>query len=169
EAQGERAPSQAFVDKFAKYYTPIIMIIAGLVAVVPPLLFGGSWGTWVYQGLAVLVVGCPCALVISTPISIVSAIGNAAKKGVLIKGGIYLEEMGALKAIAFDKTCTLTKGVPVVTDFKMLNNQVNAEDMLSIITALEYRSGHPLASAIMTKADVDNIAYTHVIVDDFSS
>ena len=169
EAQGERAPSQAFVDKFAKYYTPIIMIIAGLVAVVPPLLFGGSWGTWVYQGLAVLVVGCPCALVISTPISIVSAIGNAAKKGVLIKGGIYLEEMGALKAIAFDKTGTLTKGIPVVTDFNVLNNQVNAEEMLSIITALEYRSGHPLASAVMKKAEEENITYTHIIVDDFYS
>lgn len=169
EAQGERAPAQAFVDKFAKYYTPIIMIIAALVVVVPPLLFGGSWETWIYQGLAVLVVGCPCALVISTPISIVSAIGNAAKKGVLIKGGVYLEEMGALKAIAFDKTGTLTKGVPVVTDFTVLNNQMNEKELLAIITALEYRSQHPLASAIMKKAEEENISYSDMLVEDFSS
>ena len=169
EAQGERAPAQAFVDKFAKYYTPIIMIIAALVVVVPPLLFGGSWETWIYQGLAVLVVGCPCALVISTPISIVSAIGNAAKKGVLVKGGVYLEEMGALKAIAFDKTGTLTKGVPVVTDFIVLNNQTNEKELLAIITALEYRSQHPLASAIMKKAEEENISYSEVLVKDFAS
>src|SRR5699024_9549489 len=145
------------------------MVIAALVAIVPPLFFGGSWETWVYQGLAVLVVGCPCALVISTPISIVSAIGNAAKKGVLVKGVVYLEEMGALKALVFEKTGTLNKGVPVVTDFKVLNNKTNEKELFSIITALEYRSQHPLASAIMKKAEESNISYSDVVVDDFSS
>src|SRR5699024_8028878 len=169
EAQGERAPSQAFVDKFAKYYTPIIMIIAALVVVVPPLLLGGSWETWIYQGLAVLVGGCPCALVISTPIAIVSAIGNAAKKGVLIKGGVYLEEMGGLKAIAFDKTGTLTKGVPVVTDYRLIDNAIDEKEMLAVITALEDRSQHPLASAIIKKGDGYNLPYSDVVVAVFSS
>ncbi|KMY31853.1 cadmium transporter [Lysinibacillus xylanilyticus] len=169
EAQGERAPSQAFVDKFAKYYTPIIMVIAALVVIVPPLFFDGSWETWIYQGLSVLVVGCPCALVISTPISIVSAIGNAAKKGVLIKGGIYLEEMGSLKAIAFDKTGTLTKGVPVVTNFDVMREQKDSKEILAIITALEYRSQHPLASAIIKRAEEENVSFQDIHVDAFTA
>ncbi len=168
EAQAERAPSQAFVDKFAKYYTPIIMVIAALVAIVPPLVYAGDWGEWIYQGLSVLVVGCPCALVISTPISIVSAIGNAAKKGVLIKGGVYLEEMGNVRAIAFDKTGTITKGIPVVTEFEVLNGE-NEEQILSFIAALEYRSGHPLASAIIKNAEDKQTSYLDINVEDYTS
>mgnify|MGYP001953332367 CR=1 FL=1 len=168
EAQGERAPAQAFVDRFARYYTPIIMVIAALVAVIPPLI-DGDWAGWIYQGLSVLVVGCPCALVISTPISIVSAIGNAAKNGVLIKGGIYLEELGSLQAIAFDKTGTLTKGVPVVTDFQVFRPDKTEREILSLIAALEYRSQHPLASAILRKAEQEHIRYTDIAVHDFSA
>ena len=168
EAQGERAPAQAFVDTFAKYYTPAIMAISALIIVIPPLFFGGDWNTWLYQGLSLLVVGCPCSLVISTPVSIVSAIGNSAKNGVLVKGGIYLEELGGLKAIAFDKTGTLTKGKPVVTDFLVSKSQ-HESDSLMVIAALEVLSQHPLAAAIVNEADRRGLNYSSINITNFSS
>ncbi len=167
EAQAERAPSQAFVDKFAKYYTPAIIIFALLIVIVPPLFFAGDWSKWIYEGLAVLVVGCPCALVVSTPVAVVTAIGNAAKNGVLIKGGVYLEVTGALKVIAFDKTGTLTKGVPVVTDIVTYADK--KDKLMAITAAIEKGSQHPLASAIMKKAEENGLKFDDVLVEDFQS
>ena len=168
-AQGERAPAQAFVDKFAKIYTPFIILLATLIVILPPLFFGGDWQRWFYQGLSVLVVGCPCSLVISTPVSIVSAIGNAARQGVLVKGGIYLEEMGKLQAIAFDKTGTLTEGKPTVTDFVVLDDQFEATDLLQKISALEIYSQHPLASAIVALSQKRGIDATPISIENFKS
>ncbi|MFA1711520.1 heavy metal translocating P-type ATPase [Peribacillus frigoritolerans] len=147
EAQEQKAPTEAFVDKFASIYTPVVFILALAVMVVPSLLGFGTWGEWFYKGLELLVVACPCALVISTPVAIVSAIGNAAKNGILIKGGTFLEKAGAITAIAFDKTGTLTEGKPKVSEIKTIN--VSEETLLSIALTLEGFSTHPIAKSIV--------------------
>jgi Cd2+/Zn2+-exporting ATPase len=151
EAQSRRAPSEQWVEKFARYYTPIVMAVALATLVIPPVLLGQPWPRWIYSSLVLLVIGCPCALVISTPVSIVAALAAAARHGILIKGGVYVETPARLRAIAFDKTGTLTEGHPSVADVISLNGGTEAQ-VLRIASSIESQSDHPLARAIISYA-----------------
>ncbi|MBC8136798.1 MAG: cadmium-translocating P-type ATPase [Fibrella sp.] len=148
EAQAERAPTQRFVDRFALVYTPTVVVLALLLAIVPPLLGYGGWMEWLYKALVLLVIACPCALVLSTPVAVVSGLTAAAKQGLLIKGGAYLEAGAKLKTIAFDKTGTLTRGRPIVTDIIPLGND-SPDALLHLAASLNASSEHPLAAAIV--------------------
>jgi len=158
EAQSQKAPSQHFVDRFSRFYTPFVIAGSLAVMVVPPLLLSQPFIEWFYRGLMLLVISCPCALVISTPVSIVSAIACSSRKGILIKGGAYLEAMAGIKAIAFDKTGTLTRSLLEVTDIIPLNS-ATARDLLGIAASLEMVSEHPLAKAVIKKAAVEGVPY----------
>lgn len=147
DAEDRKAPIERFIDKFSRYYTPAITLFAFLVVVIPPLLTGADWYTWIYRGLTLLLIGCPCALVISTPAVITSALSTAAKHGVLIKGGAALEHIGSIKMVAFDKTGTLTEGKPQVTD--VINLHCSSEELLAIVASIESGSHHPLAKALV--------------------
>lgn len=165
EAQGSRAPTQRFVDQFAKVYTPVVFAFAVGVAIVGPLLLGGSWHDWIYRGLALLVIACPCALVISTPVTIVSGLAAAARHGILIKGGVYLEEGYKLAWLALDKTGTITHGKPVLTDTVLLDS-ADGLDAVRIATSLAARSDHPVSRAIATAGQQTGTAL--LTVDDFA-
>ena len=150
EAQSAKAPVQRFIDKFARIYMPITVLVALLVAVVPPLAMGAEWSVWIYRSLSLLLIACPCALVISTPAAIAAGMAAGARRGLLIKGGIVLESIGALKTICFDKTGTLTEGKPKVTDLKGFD--ISDEEALRLIGGLENGSNHPIAKAVLAYA-----------------
>lgn len=148
ESQARRAPSEQFVEKFTRIYTPAVFLLAFSVMVLPPLFAGGVWSEWFYQGMVVLLISCPCALVISTPVTVVAALASAARHGVLIKGGAFLEEAARIRAVAFDKTGILTGGRPEVREMVALNGRP-AEEVLARLVSLEQASEHPLAKAIL--------------------
>lgn len=151
DARSRKAKSEKWVDRFSRIYTPIMMLLAIAVILIPPLFFDQLWLDWIYRGLVLLVIACPCALVISTPVSVVSALTSAARSGVLIKGGVFLEAAAHIQAIAFDKTGTITLGKPKVQKIVPLNNHTE-DDLLEIAASLEVQSEHPLARAILEKA-----------------
>ena len=155
-AQAKKAPSEQWVETFARYYTPIVFVSATLVFLVPPLLLERGWQEWIYRALVLLVIGCPCALVISTPVSIVAALAASARNGVLIKGGAYVEAPSRLKAIAMDKTGTLTEGRPRVTDV-LTEAGVSRPEILEIAATMESQSDHPLARAIVEYSQAEGI------------
>lgn len=155
EAQDAKAPTERFIDSFAKYYTPGVMLFALLVTIIPPLLWQAPWSEWIYKGLAVLLIGCPCALVISTPAAIAAALSAGAKRGMLMKGGAVLETFRKITFVAMDKTGTLTEGKPKVTDIVALSG--DEESILRMAAALETGSSHPLAVAILGEAKARNI------------
>lgn len=159
EAQSRRAPSEQWVDRFARVYTPVILGVAILIAIVPPLLLGGDSGEWFYRALVLLVIGCPCALVISTPVSIVASLAAAAKAGVLVKGGTFIEAPAKLRAVALDKTGTLTAGTPQVVEVKPLANHTEQE-LLKAMGAIEAHSDHPLARAIVAHVQARGITWS---------
>ncbi|KVU20327.1 hypothetical protein WK62_21855 [Burkholderia ubonensis] len=158
EAQGAKAPTQRFVDQFARVYTPIVFAIALLVAVAPPLVTGGAWHEWIYRALVLLVIACPCALVISTPVTIVSGLAAAARRGILVKGGVYLEEGRKLAWLALDKTGTITHGKPVQTDFVLRAADVDAARVRHLAASLAARSDHPVSQAIAAAARAEGAA-----------
>jgi Cd2+/Zn2+-exporting ATPase len=155
-AQAERAPAQAFIDRFARVYTPAVVALAAVIAVGPPVVLGAPLGPWLYRALVLLVIACPCALVISTPVSIVSALAAAARHGVLIKGGIHLERAGAVRCVAFDKTGTLTRGTPEVVEIQPLDGAAR-QRILAVAAALESRSEHPVARAVLRRAGAEAV------------
>ena len=165
QAQGTRAPTQRFVDQFSRIYTPLVFALAVAVAVLPPLLLGGAWLEWAYRALVLLVIACPCALVISTPVTIVSGLAAAARRGILIKGGVYLELGHRLGALALDKTGTLTHGRPLQTDYQVLHNA--AGDPAQLAASLAQRSDHPVSQAIARHAELQGVAL--LTVDNFTA
>jgi len=159
EAEQSRAPTQRFVDRFAAIYTPLVFIFAILTALLPPLLFGGEWFTWVYRALALLVIACPCALVLATPVSIVSGLTALVRGGVLVKGGIHLEAIGKIRALAVDKTGTITEGKPKVIAIHSLSEATD-EDVLKLAAAIDTHSEHPIARTVIDEAKNRGLSYT---------
>ncbi|WP_208249745.1 heavy metal translocating P-type ATPase [Rhizobium sp. T1470] len=155
EAQESKAPTERFIDRFSRYYTPGVVVVAALIAILPPLLAGGAWDEWIYKGLAILLIGCPCALVISTPAAIAASLSSGARRGLLLKGGAVLETLGKVTAVALDKTGTLTEGKPQVTD--VIAFGLDEAEILKYAAALETGSSHPLALAILARATASGI------------
>ena len=166
-SQLNRSETETLVEKVAKYYTPIMMVAAAIVAFVPPLLFGQNLTDWVYKALSLLVISCPCAFLISTPVGMVSSITSATRNGVIIKGSTYVEEMRNVKAVIFDKTGTLTEGKLQLSDVEVLDENYSKEDIVKIAASLEFQSSHPIAQAVVNYADEHNIIFD--TVEDFKN